>query len=88
MSWAPNQHIRMISEKNAEHSADNSAVITRISYIWKYIKKKTVILHCKYRKFDISQYYCIFDQINTAFGRKKRLSKTKKKKKVLQTPNL
>ncbi len=47
----------MISEENAEHPADNSAVITKISYIWKYIKKKTIILHCKYCKLYILLYF-------------------------------
>ncbi len=67
----------MISEENAEHPADNSAVITKISYIWKYIKKKTIILHCKYCKLYILLYFL---SNKCSIWEKNRLPKKKKKK--------
>ncbi len=42
-SWAANQHIRMISEGSCDtedwsNDAENSALITEINYIFKYIQ--------------------------------------------------
>ncbi len=42
VSWASNQHIRMISEESCDtedwsNDAENSALITEINYILKYI---------------------------------------------------
>ncbi len=56
---APNQHIRIISERSCDtedwsNDAENSEEIT---YILKYIKKFHI--NCK-----MSQYYSIFNQIN------------------------
>ncbi len=43
ISWVPNQHIRMISEGSCDtedwsNDAENSACITGINYILKYIQ--------------------------------------------------
>ncbi len=43
VSWAANQHIRMISEGSCDtedwsNDAENSALITEINYILKYIQ--------------------------------------------------
>ncbi len=68
VSWAANQHIRMISEdhvtlKTGVMMPEFQLCITGINY--NILKKKTAILNCN----NISQYYrffCIFDQINAA----------------------
>ncbi len=60
----------MISEGSCDtedwsNDAENSALITGINYIFKYIKKKIFISNCN----NISQYYCfycIFDLIKVA----------------------
>ncbi len=47
------------------NNAENSALITEINYILKYIQTENIYLNCNI----ISQYYsfyCIFDQINAA----------------------
>ncbi len=45
VSWAPNQHIRMISEGSCDtedysNDAENSALITGINYTFKYFKNR------------------------------------------------
>ncbi len=68
VSWAANQHIKMISVRSCDtedwsNDAENSALITGINYIWKHSKLKTKKLN------NISQYYCfywILIQINAA----------------------
>ncbi len=57
----------MISEESCDsedwsNDAENSVLHHRNNYILKYIKIGTNIRNCN----NISQYFCIFDQINTA----------------------
>ncbi len=56
-----NQHIGMIFEETCDPEAwsnetENSALITRINYIWQNIQMLTVILNCN----NTSQYYCFY----------------------------
>ncbi len=46
VSWAANQHIRMISEESCDtedwsNDAENTALITGINYILKYIQTES-----------------------------------------------
>ncbi len=58
VSWAPDQHIRMISDRSCdiENRQIISFVIYEINYILKYIKNIVIIL----------QFLIHFDQINVA----------------------
>ncbi len=66
VSWAVNQHIRMISEGSCDtedwsNDAENSALITEINYVLTDIHiENSYLKNCN----NISQFYCIFDQIN------------------------
>ncbi len=78
----------MISERSCDtedlsNDAENSALITEINYILKYIKIETVILNCN----NISQniFFCIFDQIDTALMSRRNFFK--KTLKILLIPN-
>ncbi len=68
ISWAVNEHIRMMSEGSCDWSndAENTAAHHRNKLHFNiYLKKKPVIWNCN----NISYYccfYCIFDQINAA----------------------
>ncbi len=60
---APNQHIRLISEG----SHDTESGVKAVKHLHEYIDieiylNRKIILNCNY----ISQYYCIFDQIDVA----------------------
>ncbi len=61
VSWAANQHIRMISEGSCE----NSVLITAINYILKYIYIENSSFTLQ-KYFTMLLFYCIFDQRNTA----------------------
>ncbi len=70
VSWAANQHIRMISEDHVtlktSNDAENSALITGINYIYNLFKKETVITSYSYfLTLRILLYFC---QINGALG--------------------
>ncbi len=85
VSWAANQHIRMISEGSCDtedwsNDAGNSALHHRNNYILKCIVIENSCI-------DISQYYsfyCDFDQINVVFVR----DFFQKHLKITWTPNI
>ncbi len=52
-------------------------------YIWTHIKNQTLILNCNNIPHNVS-FYCIFDQINTAFVSTREFSH--KHESILQTP--
>ncbi len=69
----------MISEGSCDsedwrNNAENSALVTAINYILKYIQIENIY----FKLYTISQYYCyycIFDEINAALvSRRSRLS--------------
>ncbi len=67
VSWASNQDIRMISEGSRDtedwsNDDENSALITAINYILKYIKIRKVILNC----ITVLQYFWS-NTVNAAF---------------------
>ncbi len=62
--WAANQHIRMIYERSCDtedwsNDAGNTALITGINYILKYIQLFISILSY-FNSNNILQYYCFW----------------------------
>jgi len=71
VSWAPHQHIRMISEGSCDTEDWSNGC--NLFILIKYIKIETVILNCN----NISQYYCL---CSLALVRIRKLTLKKKKK--------
>ncbi len=74
VSWAANQHIRVISEGSCDtedccNDASNSALITEINYIFKYITIETSILNCN----NISPFLLCFWSNKRSLGEQKSL---------------
>ncbi len=81
MFFSTNQHIRMISEGSCDTEIGVillkfSFGTTGINYIIIIYSNRKVILICN----NVSQYYCIFDQINTALVSKRDFFHNIKKK--------
>jgi len=84
VSWAADQHIRLISEGSCDteewsNDAENSAVIKGMNYIFKYIEIK---------KVHNILFFLYFDQIHGALQTIRHFLKKKKKEDQPQTLKL
>ncbi len=81
----------MISEGSCDtedwsNDAENSALITGINYILKYIKIETVILNCNnISRNNLDFFFCIFNQRDTALMTRRNFFK--KTLKIVLIPN-